>query len=108
LIALLNQPPALYSQPPLTNSSYLSSNTYLPNKLLLLILLSKQISYFLVTPNCLLLLRRRDLYAWFQRFEDFGVFICTSTTLLSDSTCAISIARDPVKHDLTKHIGVDV
>jgi hypothetical protein len=26
---------------------------------------------------------------------------------LSDSTGAISIARDPVKHKLTKHIGVD-
>ena len=31
----------------------------------------------------------------------------TSTPLLSDSTGAISIARDPVKHELTKHIGVD-
>lgn len=29
------------------------------------------------------------------------------TPLLSDSTGAISIARDPVKHELTKHIGVD-
>jgi hypothetical protein len=26
---------------------------------------------------------------------------------LSNSTCAINIARDPVKHELTKHIGVD-
>uniref|UniRef100_A0ACD5X9F8 Uncharacterized protein n=1 Tax=Avena sativa TaxID=4498 RepID=A0ACD5X9F8_AVESA len=26
---------------------------------------------------------------------------------LSGSTCAISIARDPDKHELTKHIGVD-
>jgi len=39
--------------------------------------------------------------------EDFGVFVSGPTPLLSDSTCAISIARDPVKHDLTKHIGVD-
>ena len=39
--------------------------------------------------------------------EDFGVFATTSTPLLSDSTGAISIARDPVKHELTKHIGVD-
>jgi hypothetical protein len=31
----------------------------------------------------------------------------TPTPLLSDSTGAISIARDPVKHELTKHIGVD-
>jgi hypothetical protein len=39
--------------------------------------------------------------------KDFGVSICMSTPLLSDSTSAISIARDPVKHELTKHIGVD-
>ena len=32
-------------------------------------------------------------------------FLCQ--LLSSDSTGAISIARDPVKHDLTKHIGVD-
>uniref|UniRef100_A0ACD5YJ98 Uncharacterized protein n=1 Tax=Avena sativa TaxID=4498 RepID=A0ACD5YJ98_AVESA len=38
---------------------------------------------------------------------DFGVSITTSTLVLSDSTGAISIARDPVKHELTKHIGVD-
>jgi hypothetical protein len=29
------------------------------------------------------------------------------TPLLSDSTEAISIAHDPVKHELTKHVGVD-
>jgi hypothetical protein len=39
--------------------------------------------------------------------EDFGVSISMSTPLLSDSTWAISIARDPVKHQLTNHIGVD-
>ena len=39
--------------------------------------------------------------------EDFGVSVTTPTTLLSDSTGAISIARDPVKHEITKHIGVD-
>ena len=38
---------------------------------------------------------------------DFGVPVMGPTTLLSDSTGAISIARDPVKHELTKHIGVD-
>jgi hypothetical protein len=38
---------------------------------------------------------------------DFGVSVTTSTPLLSDSIGAISIARDPVKHELTKHIGVD-
>jgi hypothetical protein len=40
--------------------------------------------------------------------EDFGVSVCMLTPLLSDSTCAISIAHDPVKYELTKHIGVDV
>jgi hypothetical protein len=39
--------------------------------------------------------------------EDFGVSVSMSTPLLSDSTGAISIARDPVKHELTKHIAID-
>jgi hypothetical protein len=39
--------------------------------------------------------------------EDFGVSVSLPTPVLSDSTGAISIARDPVKHDLTKHVGVD-
>ena len=39
--------------------------------------------------------------------EDFGVSVSGPTPLLSDNTGAISIARDPVKHELTKHIGVD-
>jgi hypothetical protein len=41
--------------------------------------------------------------------EDFGVSVSVSmsTPLLSDSTGAISIACDLVKHKLTKHIGVD-
>ena len=39
--------------------------------------------------------------------QDFGVSVTTPTLLLSDSTGAISITRDPVKHELTKHIGVD-
>jgi hypothetical protein len=39
--------------------------------------------------------------------EDFGVSVSMSTPLLSDSTGAISIARDPVKHELTKNIGVN-
>jgi hypothetical protein len=38
--------------------------------------------------------------------EDFGVSVSILTPLLSDSTWAISIARDPVKHELTKHVGV--
>ena len=39
--------------------------------------------------------------------EDFGVTASTPTPLSSDSTGAISIAHDPVKHELTKHIGAD-
>jgi hypothetical protein len=39
--------------------------------------------------------------------EDFGVSVSMPTHFLSDSTGAISIARDPVKHELTKHTGVD-
>jgi hypothetical protein len=39
--------------------------------------------------------------------EDFGVSISIPTSLLSDSTWAISIARDPVKHELSRHVGVD-
>jgi len=39
--------------------------------------------------------------------EDFGVTTSTPTPLSSGSTGAVSIARDPVKHELTKHIGVD-
>jgi hypothetical protein len=39
--------------------------------------------------------------------EDFGVSVSMLTPLLSDSTWAISIAHDPVRHELTKHIGVD-
>jgi hypothetical protein len=39
--------------------------------------------------------------------EDFDVSVSMPTPLLSDSTWTISIARDPVKHELTKHIGVD-
>jgi hypothetical protein len=39
--------------------------------------------------------------------ENFGVSVSVPTPLLSDSTWAISIARDFVRHELTKHIGVD-
>ena len=38
---------------------------------------------------------------------DFGVSCDAPTTILCDSTAAIQIANDPVKHELTKHIGVD-
>jgi hypothetical protein len=40
-------------------------------------------------------------------FEDFGVSVSMPTPLLSDSTGAINIIRDPIKHELTKHVGVD-
>jgi hypothetical protein len=39
--------------------------------------------------------------------EDLGVPVTAPTSLSSDSTGAISIARDPIKHELTKHISVD-
>jgi hypothetical protein len=39
--------------------------------------------------------------------KEFGVSVSMPTPLLSDSTGAISIARDPVKHELTKYVGVD-
>jgi hypothetical protein len=39
--------------------------------------------------------------------EDFGVSISMPTPLLTDSIWAISIACDPVKYELTKHVGVD-
>jgi hypothetical protein len=39
--------------------------------------------------------------------KDFGVSVSMSTPLLSDSIRAISIARDSVKHEFTKHVGVD-
>ena len=38
---------------------------------------------------------------------DFGVSCDTPTPFLCDNTGAIQIANDPVKHELTKHIGVD-
>jgi hypothetical protein len=39
--------------------------------------------------------------------EDFGVSVSMPTPLLSDGIEAINIARDSVKHELTKHIDVD-
>jgi hypothetical protein len=39
--------------------------------------------------------------------EDFCVSVSMPTPLLSDSIGAISIARDPIKHELTKHVGVN-
>jgi uncharacterized protein YecA (UPF0149 family) len=40
-------------------------------------------------------------------FEDFGVPATAPTPLSTDNTGVIGIAQDPVKHELTKHIGVD-
>jgi hypothetical protein len=39
--------------------------------------------------------------------EDFGVSVFMLTPLLFNSTWAISIARDPIKHELTKYIDDD-
>jgi hypothetical protein len=45
---------------------------------------------------------------WLQwLLEEFGVSDSISTPLLSDSTLGSNITRDPIKHELTKHIGVD-
>jgi hypothetical protein len=38
---------------------------------------------------------------------DLGVSCDTPTNVLCDSTAAIQIGNDPVKHELTKDIGVD-
>ncbi|WVZ63910.1 LOW QUALITY PROTEIN: hypothetical protein U9M48_013504 [Paspalum notatum var. saurae] len=42
-----------------------------------------------------------------SRSTDFGISCDAPTPLLCDNTGAIQIAHDPVKHELTKHIGVD-
>jgi hypothetical protein len=39
--------------------------------------------------------------------ENFGVSLSMPTLFLSDSIWAISIAHDPIKQKLTKHVGVD-
>jgi hypothetical protein len=39
--------------------------------------------------------------------EDFGVSVSMPTPFLSDNIGAISITRDPVKYELTKHVGVN-
>jgi hypothetical protein len=38
---------------------------------------------------------------------DFGIALSSSTLVHCDNTGAISIAQDSMKHELTKHIGVD-
>jgi hypothetical protein len=52
------------------------------------------------------LLTTEVTWLWWS-LADFGVSVTTPTPLLFDSTGAISIACDPVKHELIKHIGVD-
>jgi hypothetical protein len=44
---------------------------------------------------------------WLWLFENFDISISTSTPILSNGTTAISMARDPMKHNLNKHVGVD-
>jgi hypothetical protein len=45
---------------------------------------------------------------WLQwLLGNFDISVSMPTPLLFDSTGATSIIRDPVKHGLTKHIGVD-
>jgi hypothetical protein len=39
--------------------------------------------------------------------EDFGVYVTTPISLFLDSTDAIRIAQDLVKHKLIKHTSVD-
>jgi hypothetical protein len=38
---------------------------------------------------------------------DLGISCDAATPLLCDNIGSIQIANDPVKHELTKHIGVD-
>jgi hypothetical protein len=47
-----------------------------------------------------------ETWLWWL-LADFGVALPSSTSVHCDSTSAISIAQDPVKHELTKHVGVD-
>ncbi|WVZ84521.1 hypothetical protein U9M48_031548 [Paspalum notatum var. saurae] len=53
--------------------------------------------------------QRLSCVLWFlgDLVTDFGVSVSIPTPFLTNSTGAISIALDPVKHDHTKHIGVD-
>ena len=45
---------------------------------------------------------------WFWwLLADFGVSLTTSMHVHCDNTGAISIAHDLMKHQLTKHIGID-
>jgi hypothetical protein len=44
---------------------------------------------------------------WLWLLENFDISISTSTPILSNGTTAINMARDPMKHNLNKHVGVD-
>jgi hypothetical protein len=45
---------------------------------------------------------------WFRwLLADFGISLTTSMPVHCNSTGSISIAHDPMKHQLTKHIGID-
>ena len=39
--------------------------------------------------------------------QDLGISVTSATPLHCDSTGALQVAADPVRHALTKHIGVD-
>jgi hypothetical protein len=54
------------------------------------------------------LLSQRRLFGYSGCLRTFGVSVSMLTRPLSDSKWAINIARDPIKHELIKHIGVDV
>jgi hypothetical protein len=64
-------------------------------------------TYQVQRPSCELWLLTGEV-TWLRWLLDiFCIFVMTPTTLLSDATCVIRIASDFVKHDLTKHIGLD-
>jgi hypothetical protein len=39
--------------------------------------------------------------------DDFGISCDVTTPLCCDNAGPIQVANDPMKHELTKHIGVD-
>jgi hypothetical protein len=53
---------------------------------------------------CVMVLVTAEI-TWLQWFlEDFNISVSMSTQILSDSTGAISIAHDLVKHEVTKYM----
>jgi hypothetical protein len=59
-----------------------------------------------VKLRAMVLMTMEVTWLWWL-LEDFDISVSMSTPLLSDSIGAISIARDPVNHELTKHIDID-